>query len=62
LDASRLTVDEADVHSSGGSDLALGAVRNKIAGNASGGSDVSYSGQPATVDVDTSGGSDVSRR
>jgi hypothetical protein len=62
LDASRLTVDEADVHSTGGSDHAHGPVRNKIAGNPSGGSDVSYSGQPATVDVDTSGGSDVSRR
>lgn len=61
LNASRFTAGEANVNSSGGSDLVI-AVRDKIVGHASGGSDISYSGQPTTVDVDTSGGSDVRRR
>jgi hypothetical protein len=61
LNASRLVADEADVRSSGGSDLMI-AVRDSIVGSASGGSDVIYSGEPRTVDVNASGGSDVRRR
>ena len=61
LNASGLTAAEADVESSGGSDLSI-AVRDKIVGNASGGSDIAYSGQPTVVDVNTSGGADVRRR
>jgi len=61
LNASRLMVDEADVQSSGGSDLTIG-VRDRIVGNASGGSDVTYSGAPRMVDVTASGGADVRRR
>jgi hypothetical protein len=61
LNASRLTADEADVQSSGGSDLTI-AVREKIVGDASGGSDITYTGEPGTVDVDTSGGADVHHR
>lgn len=61
LDAGRLEVDEADVQSSGGSDLAI-EVREKLVANASGGSDVSYRGEPRTVDINSTGGSDVSRR
>lgn len=61
LNASGLVADEADVRSSGGSDLMI-AVRDSIVGSASGGSDVIYSGEPRTVDIDASGGSDVRRR
>ena len=61
MNASGLTADEADVNSSGGSDLSI-AVRDKIVGNASGGSDISYTGEPSTVNVNSSGGSDVRRR
>lgn len=61
LNAGRFTANEANVNSSGGSDIVV-AVRDKISGNASGGSDIAYSGQPSSVDIDTSGGSDVRRR
>jgi hypothetical protein len=61
LNGSQLMAEEADVQSSGGSDIAI-AVRNSIVGSASGGSDVLYSGEPRTVDVKASGGSDVRRR
>jgi len=61
IDAARFVVDEADVESSGGSDLSIG-VRNSIVGHASGGSDVTYTGNPATVNVESSGGGDVTRR
>ncbi len=61
VNAGRFTAGEANVNSSGGSDLVI-AVRDKISGHASGGSDIAYSGQPSSVDIDTSGGSDVRRR
>jgi hypothetical protein len=61
LNADGLTADEADVQSSGGSDVSI-AVRDKIVANASGGSDIAYSGQPTVVDVNTSGGADIRRR
>jgi hypothetical protein len=61
LDASGFTVAEADVQSSGGSDVSL-TVSEKIVANASGGSDITYSGDPRTVDVNASGGADVRRR
>jgi hypothetical protein len=61
IDAARFVVDEANVESSGGSDLSIG-VRNSITGHASGGSDVTYTGNPATVNVESSGGGDVTRR
>jgi hypothetical protein len=59
--ASGLTAEEADVDSSGGSDLAI-AVSQKISGEASGGSDVTYTGQPGTVTVNTSGGAELHHR
>ena len=61
LNASRFTVAEANVESSGGSDVSI-AVSERIVGNASGGSDITYSGDPRTVSVNASGGADVRRR
>jgi Putative auto-transporter adhesin, head GIN domain len=61
LNASGLTVDEAEVNSSGGSDLSI-AVTDSLTANASGGSDIRYTGQPRSVDVNASGGGGVSRR
>lgn len=61
LDARAFTADDADVQSSGGSDLAIG-VRNRIVGNASGGSDITYTGQPSVVQVNSSGGGGVQGR
>lgn len=61
LNASRFSVAEANVESSGGSDVSI-TVSDRIVANASGGSDITYSGDPRTVDVNASGGADVRRR
>lgn len=61
LDASRFTVGEASIESSGGSDVSI-IVNDAIVANASGGSDVTYSGDPRSVNVNASGGAEVRRR
>jgi hypothetical protein len=61
LDARDFTAEEADLQSSGGSDVFISVSRRLVA-RASGGSDIVYSGEPDDVDVDSSGGSDIRGR
>jgi hypothetical protein len=61
LDASGLSVVEAEIRGSGGSDVEV-SVSYKLVARASGGSDIIYRGNPMTVSIDASGGSDVRRR
>jgi hypothetical protein len=56
-----LEVKEADLTSSGGSDISI-TVLDRLTATASGGSDIQYGGNPGYVDIDDSGGADVSRR
>jgi hypothetical protein len=59
LNARSLTAREAQVLTSGGSDVGI-TVTGRLFGNVSGGSDVDYFGNPETVDVNVSGGGDLS--
>jgi len=61
LRATDLRTRQADLHSSGGSDLYIGEVESIFA-RASGGSDIVYSGSPTETDVSSSGGGDITRR
>jgi hypothetical protein len=56
-----LTVDEADLQASGGSDIQI-TVNKKMVANASGGSDIYYKGNPEFVNVNSSSGSDINKR
>jgi hypothetical protein len=56
-----LAVKEAELRSSGGSNLNVGAVE-ELSARASGGSDIRYEGDPRVRDIDESGGADVTRR
>jgi hypothetical protein len=61
LSARGLTVDEAILRSSGGSDISI-TVLERIVARASGGSDIRYAGDPDVVDINASGSADVTRR
>lgn len=56
-----LAVKEAELRSSGGSNLNVGEVE-ELSARASGGSDIRYEGNPRVRDIDESGGADVTRR
>ena len=56
-----LAVKEAELRSSGGSNLNVGVVE-ELSARASGGSDIRYEGNPHVRDIDESGGADVTRR
>jgi hypothetical protein len=61
LHAGDLEAKEANLTSSGGSDIEI-TVLERLTATASGGSDIQYRGDPAYVDINDSGGADVSRR
>jgi hypothetical protein len=56
-----LAIKEAELRSSGGSNLNVGLVE-ELSARASGGSDIRYEGDPRIRDIDESGGADVTRR
>ena len=60
VNARDLRVEQAEVQSSGGADIAI-AVSERLVAQASGGSDIVYTGNPAT-EIAVSGGADVTRR
>ncbi len=59
--AEDLAIKDADLRSSGGSDLNVGVVETLTA-RASGGSDIRYEGDPQVRETDESGGGDITRR
>lgn len=56
-----LAIKDAELRSSGGSNLNVGVVE-ELSARASGGSDISYEGDPRVRDIDATGGADVTRR
>jgi hypothetical protein len=56
-----LAVKDAELRSSGGSNLNVGEVE-ELSARASGGSDIRYEGDPRVRDIDETGGADVTRR
>ena len=56
-----LAIKDAELRSSGGSNLNVGIVE-ELQARASGGSDIRYEGDPRIRDIDESGGADVTRR
>ena len=56
-----LAIKDAELRSSGGSNLNVGAVE-ELSARASGGSDIRYEGNPRVRDIDETGGADVTRR
>lgn len=56
-----LAIKDAELRSSGGSNLNVGVVE-ELQARASGGSDIRYEGDPRLRDIDESGGADVTRR
>lgn len=61
LKAKDLEVEEADISSSGASDVHVQVVRSLKAA-ASGASDIVYYGNPTNVEISTSGASDITKR
>jgi hypothetical protein len=61
LHAADLEAKDADLTSSGGSDISI-TVLERLTARASGGSDIQYSGNPDYTDINDSGGADVRRR
>ncbi len=59
--AEDLAIKDADLRSSGGSDLNVGVVE-ALTARASGGSDIRYEGDPQVRTSDESGGGDITRR
>jgi len=56
-----LIAGEADLHSSGGSDIQI-TVEKRLKAKASGGSDIYYQGNPEYVNIDSGSGGDVHHR
>jgi hypothetical protein len=61
LKAFGLVVQEADLESSGGSDIRI-TVEEELVARASGGSDIEYRGNPRILDTNTSSSADISKR
>ena len=61
LKAFDLVVQEADLESSGGSDIKI-TVEEELIARASGGSDIEYRGNPRILDTNTSSSADIKKR
>jgi hypothetical protein len=61
LRGSELRVRDAELVSSGGSDISI-HVDNTLEAKASGGSDIKYSGDPTIINLETSSSSDIVKR
>jgi hypothetical protein len=58
LDAANLDISDANLRSSGGSNLGVGVVE-KLTARASGGSDIRYDGNPLNPSINASRGADI---